>query len=390
MRRLDSRLRNILNLNDFEKAAKRHLPRSLFGYVSGASEDGVSVSLARDSFQSYGFVPRTLVDVSIRSTETTLFGKPYAAPFGLAPMGISALSAYQGDLVLTRAARAANVPMILSSSSLTKLEDIFKANQDAWFQAYLPGEETRLAALLDRVKLAGYQTLVVTVDTPVSPNRENNVRSGFSMPLRPTLRLGWDGLTHPQWLFGTFLRTLVERGVPHFENNYAERGAPVMSPTVLRESLDRGYLTWRHIEIVRRLWPGKLVIKGVLSAEDARISVESGADGIIVSNHGGRQLDGAVAPLSVLQEIVTATPSVPIMLDSGLRRGTDVIKALALGAKFVFIGRPFNYAASIGGFNAVSYAIRLLQEEIWRDMGMIGVTSINSIHTGYVRRLRPV
>ncbi|WP_347557888.1 alpha-hydroxy acid oxidase [Robbsia sp. KACC 23696] len=382
-----SRFSRILSLEDFEAAARRHLPRPIFGYVHGAVEDNVSLSMTRDSFRSYAFIPRALVDVSQRSTATTLFGHSYASPFGLAPMGLSALFAYRGDIVMARAARAANLPMIMSGSSLIRLEEVVKEHPDAWFQAYLPGEDSRITALMERVKRAGFKTLVITVDTPVVANRENNIRTGFSTPLKPSLRLALDGITHPSWLFGTFFRTIAKHGMPHFENNYSERGAPILSSTVLRDFSDRGHLTWKHLNNIRRMWPGTLIIKGILSAPDARTAVESGVDAIIVSNHGGRQLDGAIAPLSVLTEIVQAVPTVPVMLDSGIRRGTDALKALALGARFVFVGRPFGYAASIGGEVGVSHAIKLLHEEIRRDLGLLGIAAIDDITAQHIRKV---
>lgn len=335
------RMAGILCLDDFEARARRHLPQAIFGYIAGAVETNASLQLNRDSFQDYAFVPNALVDVSKRSQELTLFGKTYASPIGIAPMGLSALSAYRGDLVLAKAAARAGIPMIMSGSSLIRLEEVAQASRDAWFQAYLPGDAAQISALIVRVARAGFETLVVTVDTPVQANRENNVRSGFSTPLRPTLRLAWDGLTHARWLCGTFLRTLARHGMPHFENNYATRGAPILSPDVLRDFSDRGHLTWDHLREIRRMWRGTLVIKGILNQDDARIACRVGVDGIIVSNHGGRQLDGSVAPLRVLPSIVDAARDIPVMIDSGVRRGTDVLKAVGLGARMAFVGRPF-------------------------------------------------
>jgi L-lactate dehydrogenase (cytochrome) len=351
------------------------LPAPVFAYVSGGVERNQSLRANAGAFERYEFVTRVLVDTSRRSTETTLFGKTWSAPFGIAPMGISALSAYRGDLVLTNAARHENVPMIMSGSSLIRLEEIVQANPEAWFQAYLPGKEDEIVALIDRVKAAGYGTLVVTLDASIAANRENNIRAGFSTPLRPSARLAWEGITHPRWLFGTFVKTILRHGMPHFENNYARRSAPILSANVLRDFSDRGHLGWEHIRMVRRMWPGKLVVKGILDVRDARLAVEAGADGIVVSNHGGRQLDGTVSPLRVLPAIVSSCPEVPVMIDSGFRRGTDVLKALALGAKFVFVGRPFNYAAAVAGEAGVRAGIRLLRDEVSRDMAMLGVTS---------------
>jgi L-lactate dehydrogenase (cytochrome) len=387
---LPARLGHILCLDDFERAASRHLPKPVFAYISGAVERNYSLRANAAAFDRYEFVPRMLVGTSARSTATTLFGKRWSAPFGMAPMGICALSAYRGDLVLTQAAARENVPMIMSGSSLIRLEEVVQANPDAWFQAYLPGDEPSMIALVERVKAAGYRTLVVTVDANIASNRENNIRAGFSTPLRPSLSLAWEGITHPRWLFGTFLKTIARHGLPHFENNYARRGAPILSQNVLRDFSDRGHMNWNHFRMIRRLWPGHLVIKGILDVRDARLAVDSGADGIIVSNHGGRQLDGTVPPLRVLPGIVQACPEVPVMIDSGFRRGTDVLKAVALGAKFVFVGRPFNYAASVAGEDGVRKAIGLLREEVSRNMAMLGVNGLSELDASYLLPAHPV
>jgi len=372
-------LQDVLSLDDFESAARRHLPRPIFGYVAGAVETDWSLHDNRAAFAEFGFLPRMLVDVSKRSQQTTVFGKTYATPFGISPLGISALYAYRGDIVLATAAEAANIPMVMSSSSLIRLEDVAKESKTAWFQAYLPGDVPDITALIDRVAQAGFETLVITVDSQVAGNRENNIRTGFSTPLRPSLRLAWDGMTHPRWLFGTLLRTLLRHGMPHFENNYARRGAPIISPNVLRDYSDRGHLNWEHFRLIRRLWKGPLVIKGILDQADAVASRDAGADGIIVSNHGGRQLDGAVAALRVLPGIAAACPEIPVMIDGGVRRGTDVLKALALGATCVFVGRPFGYAAAVAGAAGVRHAIGLLSAEIDRDMAMLGIPDLREL-----------
>ena len=329
-----------------------------------------------------------LRNVSSRSQAVELFGHRYASPFGIAPMGIAALSAYRGDLVLAQAAAAANIPMVLSGSSLIRLEDVRAAAPLSWFQAYLPGEPDRIEALIDRVARAGYETLVLTVDTAVVANRENNLRAGFSTPLRPGPRLAWDGLTHPRWLFGTALRTLWQHGMPHFENSLATRGAPILSARAVRDFGAKDHLDWSHLAMIRRQWKHRLVVKGLMSADDARIARDTGADGIIVSNHGGRQLDGTVSPLRVLPEIAAAVGNdIPVMMDSGIRRGTDVLTAIALGARFVFVGRPFNYAAALAGQAGVVRAIRILADEVQRDLGLMGLLSIDEVGPGQLRRI---
>lgn len=376
------RLRRVLCLDDFETEARRHLPRPVFGYVNGAAETNVSRQRNRDAFDGFEFVPQVLVDVSRRTTATRLLGQTYAAPFGIAPMGLSALSAYRGDIVMAAGAAAQNVPMVLSGTSLIRMEEVIQANPQAWFQAYLPGDEVGIEALVQRVGAAKFQTLVLTVDTSVPGNRENNVRAGFSTPLRPSLRLLMDGMTHPRWAVGTFLRTIALHGMPHFENSYAHRGAPILSPTVERDFSFRDHLNWSHVEKIRQAWNGHFVLKGVLNAADARRARDLGVDGVIVSNHGGRQLDGAASPMRVLADVAAACPDIAVMMDSGVRRGTDVLKALSLGAQFVFIGRPFTYAAAVAGEAGVRHAIQLLHSELMRNMALLGVNDLREIQKG--------
>lgn len=373
------RLERMLALADFEPAAQRHLPRPLYGYIAGAAEDGRSFDENRRAFDDWSFVPRVLAGVEGRSQEVTLFGRTYAAPFGIAPMGIAALSAWRGDLALARAAAAQGVGMILSGSSLIRMEDVAAAAPGTWFQAYLPGEPERIEALVERVGNAGFETLVLTVDTIVRANRENNVRAGFTTPLKPNLRLAWDGVTHPRWLVGTLLRTLALHGMPHFENSYATRGAPIISRHVERDFGRRDHLNWSHLDLIRRNWRGNLVVKGIVSPDDVRIARERGIDGVILSNHGGRQLDSTIAPLRALAACVKAAGSMPVMIDGGVRRGTDVIKALSLGARFVFVGRPFMFAAAVAGEPGVAHAIGLLKAEVMRDLGLLGAHTLDEL-----------
>ncbi|MEG3114442.1 alpha-hydroxy acid oxidase [Salinicola sp. 4072] len=388
MTRQQRRLSRIRNFLDLERAGKRHLPRPIYGYVANAAEEGKSLAANRAAFDDYCFVPRALRNVSRVSLETELLGTRYAAPFGIAPMGISALSAYRGDLALARAASRAEVPMIMSGSSLIPMEEVAKIDGSDWFQAYLPGDRPGIEALIERIERAGFRNLVITVDYAVPPNPDNNRRSGFSSPIRPSARLALDGLLKPRWLYGTFYKTLRHQGIPHFENNHATRGIPVISRNVNRDFSGRTHLDWDYLALVRERWPGNLVVKGILHPEDAKRARDHGADGIIVSNHGGRQLDGTIAPLRALPDIVEAVGDYPVMIDSGFRRGTDVLKALALGARFVFFGRPFNYAAAYAGEAGVEHAIRLMREEIARDMALLGITEIQQMDKSRLREVR--
>ena len=377
----DRRLKRIYNLHDFECRARKLLPRALTEYVFGGVEDNVTLANNRHQFDDHSLLSGVLRDVSQRHTQHTVFGKSYAAPFGIAPIGVSALIAFNGDNVLASAAYNLGIPMILSGSSLTRLEEVKQHHPNVWFQAYLPGDADLQAALIERVAAAGIDTLVITVDIPVWANRENNMRAGFSLPLRPSLSLMVDGLLHPRWSLGTFWATLQSKGMPHFENSFATRGAPVFSSAAVRDTTGRDHINWAHIKRIRRLWSGKLILKGVLSVADARLSQQYGADGIIVSNHGGRQLDTVISPLQQLPLIRQAVgPDYVVMMDSGIRRGTDVIKALALGADFVFTGRPFISAAAVAGVSGVEHAITLLQQEVERNMGMLGITQLADIN----------
>lgn len=379
-----AKLNHLLNLDDFEKAAKRYLPNVLFSFIAGGVETNSSLNQNRATFQKYSFIPRVMRDVSTVDIGTSLWDEHFCAPFGIAPMGLTALMAYQGDLVQAQAAQMASFPMIMSGSSLIPMEKVAAVGPNIWFQAYLPATMEETEALIERIRAAGFEKLVITADGSVTANRENNIRTGFSAPLKPSFRLLIDGVLHPRWTFGTLLKTFLHTGMPHVENNYAERGSPIFSRHILRDFSYRSHLNWAHFDAIRKKWSGKLIIKGILSVRDAQIAVEKGADGIIVSNHGGRQLDGAAAPLVVLPDIVRACPETPVMIDGGFRRGTDVVKALALGARFVFIGRPFNYAAAIGGTAGVLRAAELLSAEISRNIAMLGVTDIAELNSDFL------
>ncbi len=371
------RLRDILCLDDFEAPARRLLPRPIYGFISGGVETNASREGNRAAFTEYDFLPRVLVNTRARQQKTTLFGRTYDLPFGFPPMGGTALAAYTGDTVLAKVAADLNTVMIQSGASLMTMERVREAGSTAWIQAYLPGEPAIIAPLVERAQRAGFEVLVLTVDVQVAANRENNVRTGYSSPLKPTARLAWDCLLRPRWLCGTFGRTLMNHGMPHLENLGYPR-LPVVA-NLERQGRTRDGLSWEHVELIRRQWKGKLVLKGVLSPRDVKIARESGVDGLLVSNHGGRQLDGTVAPLRMLPAVAAEAGSMAIMMDSGIRRGTDVLKALALGAHFVFVGRPFLYAAAVAGEDGVRHAARLLREEISRNMAMLGVTSLSEV-----------
>lgn len=370
---------SILCLADFENAARRRLPRPVFHYVAGTAEDGAAQQRNAQSFRDIGFVPRVLEDVSGRVNRTELFGKVYASPFGIAPMGSAGIVCANCDVMFARSAQRAGIPSILSGASLTRLEDVREAGSTSWFQAYVPGDRQRILPLLERVSAAGYATLVVTVDTPVAGNHQEAMRQGFRSPVVPTLDLLAQILRHPRWMWRILLPNLRAASALHFENMDAGRGPAVFSRTLIRDIGPRDALTWEHIEMVRRHWKGTLVLKGVMSAQDAVKAEAAGIDGIIVSNHGGRQLDSAASALDALQRIRERASKLVLMMDGSVRRGSDVLKAIRLGASFVFVGRPLLFAAAVAQEAGIDHAISLLDAEIRRDMALIGISGVGDI-----------
>ena len=383
--RTTKRLRNVLSLDDFEIAARKHLPRPIFGYVAGAAETNRSLDDNRARIRRVCFVPRVLVDVSQRSQKTTLFGHTYAAPFGIAPMGIGALYAYRGDLVLARSGSQSEHPDDHERLIADPPGGCRGAKQGGWFQAYCRAT-AEITALIERIARAGFETLVMTVDTQVAGNRENNVRAGFSTPLRPTVRLAWDGLRHPRWLFGTFLRTLMRHGMPHFENNYATRGAPIMSSSVLRDYSDRGHLTGRTS-------PDPPAVEGPADGQGhprrrrCAHRPRAGAEGIIVSNHGGRQLDGAVSPLRVLPGIVDACPNAG---DDGQRDSSRNRRVEGAGARReVRIRRTAVPLCRGDGRRRGRRGKRsTCCDEVSRDMAMLGINDLQELDARRLLRIK--
>ncbi|WP_315123372.1 alpha-hydroxy acid oxidase [Comamonas antarctica] len=379
-------MKNIYNLEDFRGLARQRLPASMYAYIANGAEDELSLRWNRAAFEDYEFIPRMLVDVSARTQHIELFGQRYASPFGIAPVGLGAMYHFDGDVALARAAHAHGIPYVLSGASLTRLEKVAAAAPGIWFQAYLPGDPREVQRLLDRAAAAGITNLVITVDIPVSVSPDRYARFGFSSPLRPSLDMLWQGITHPRWTIGTFLRTLAQHGMPHLENWRADRGNPVLSSTLQKDVRNRDNFTWDHIRVARSHWQGRLIIKGIMCGADAVQAREAGADGIIVSNHGGRQADSVATPLSVLAEVVDAAPGLVVMMDGGIRRGADVLKALALGARCVFAGRPFNLALAAAGQPGVETAIALLRDELQRNLALLGLNHPYEIGPTRLRR----
>lgn len=364
-------LKRAINLDDLRRIARRRLPRMVFDYVAGGAEDEAGVARNRRAFERLLLLPRYLADVSERSQSVELFGRTYASPFGIAPTGLAGFVRPGADLALAEAAAEANIPFVLSGAGTASIEAVARvAPRHAWFQIYGSREPRIRDDMVRRARDAGLETLVVTVDVPVQPKRERDIRNGLVNPVQPNWARILETLLHPRWLLG-----VVRHGTPRFEN-----WAPYAPPNAGTKDLAR-FLgtqfpfpqTWRDLASFRELWPGKLVVKGILTPADAVRVADHGADGIVVSNHGGRQLDCAPAPIDVLPAIRAAVEQkLTVMLDSGIWRGSDILKAWALGARFAFVGRAMLYGAAAGGKLGVARAIEILRGEIDVGLGQIG------------------
>ena len=382
------RLNDAINIEDLHRMAKRRLPKIAFDFIEGGLEDERGLERNTSAFHKHQLLPRYLVDVSTRDQTRTLFGRTYASPFGISPTGGAGLFRRGADLMLAEAAAKANIPYIMSGASNDSIEAAAKIAPDhAWYQLYAAREAGVREDMIRRAADAGMGSLVLTVDVPVSSKRERNIRNGFAnirgrlfqaLSLKPSILA--EALTHPGWIV-EYLRH--GGGTPMLQNwqPYAPAGGNAEQVYNFARALQPyNAQTWRDLERYRRLFPRNLVVKGVMSPADALRSAEIGCDGIIVSNHGGRQLDQAPASLDVLPAIKEAVgDKLTVMLDSGVRRGADILIALCLGAEFVFMGRPTLYGAAAGGVPGVGKAISILREEIDLVMGQIGCPSLDQL-----------
>ncbi len=385
------KLKNCLSIADLEREARRRMPACVRGYVCGGTEDGQSLAESLRHFQRLGFVPRGLRDVHRRSAATTLWGQTYAQPLGFAPTGFSAIVMRDCDAALARVAREEQLPFIISGASTVPLERLQQENDNrCWYQAYLPGNMARIRPLLERLQRAEIPVLVITMDTCVGANRENLQRLRFTVPFRFSPQLLLDGLLHPRWTAGVFLRTVLSDGIPRFANLAHEMGPAITQDPPHGFRGERDLLTWDCIREIRQLWPGKLVLKGVMHPDDARLAVAHGADAVIVSTHGGRQLDSCISPLQALPGVRAAVPDdFPVLIDGGFRRGTDVLKAVALGAQMAFCGRPQLFGAAVAGEAGIRHAVSIFQQEILTDMALLGCSSLQELGPDLLRELAP-
>ena len=356
------------DIHDLRAAALRRLPRVAFGYLEGGAEDHLTFTANREALERIHFLPRALIDVSRRSQCVSIFARSYDCPFGIAPTGAAGIYCHGAEIALARAACAVNVPFVLSTHSFIPLADVCRAVTPApWFQMYIHPLRADTEAAVNAAREAGCEVLVLTVDAPTGGNREYNHRNGFTIPVRMTRHTVLDGLCHPAWLASVYARSL--------------RGRRLSEWTTPHQHGSWGDLVW-----LRRVWPHKIVVKGVLTAEDARLAAHYGADGVWVSNHGGRQLDGAPASVQALPDVVAAVGGrLTVMVDSGFRRGTDIVKGLALGADMVFVGRAALYGAAAAGEAGVKRALELLKSEVDRVLALLGCNAITELGPQHVR-----
>ena len=368
-----------VNLDDLRILAKKRTPKLIYDFMEGGADDEDGLAKNEDAFRNRGLLPRYMVDVSTLDQSTTVFGKTFASAFGVAPMGGVANYRWDGDLMLARAAKAANLPYILSGAATASMEDIAEiAGDNAWAQIYTAKDRAIAHGQIERARELGYPVLVITVDVPVGGNRERNKRNGFGRPLKLTMKTKLDALRRPLWM-----RDYLKHGIAMLPN--WQRFAPPGSDAnavgdFVATQLPNGSVTWDDIATFRDMWPGKLVIKGIMRVDDAERAASLGVDGLMVSNHGARQLDRAPSPLDMLPRIDAAVGDrMTLMLDGGVRRGSDVAIALASGAKFLFLGRPLLYGAVAGGDAGAAKAMSILKGQIANTMAQIGCPNLSEI-----------
>jgi (S)-mandelate dehydrogenase len=367
-----------VNVEDYRILAQRRLPKMIFDYLEGGAEDEIGMKHNREVFERYRLMPRRLVDVSKRDIGSDLFGRHQAAPFMIAPTGLNAALWPKGDILLARAAEKAGIPFVLSTASNASIEEVAAASKgDLWFQLYIV--QHKLAEqMVRRADAAGYSTLVLTTDVGVNGNRERDLRNNFGLPMRYTPKLIYDGVTHPRWSLGFMLN-----GMPQFGNFVTADSSNVeVQATLMHRQMDASF-TWDDFNWLRKLWRRTLLVKGIMRPDDTERCIAAGADGVILSNHGGRQLDAAISPLDVLAES-RARISAPILIDSGFRRGTDIVKALALGANAVLLGRASLYGLAATGEAGVNHVLTLLKDEVDRTLAQVGCASASQLSPDYV------
>ena len=367
-----------VNIEDLRRLAKRRLPRAIFDFFDGGAEDEVTLRENRAAFERVRLLPRVLVDVSKIQTAVDLLGKPSSMPLAIAPTGGISAGRYGAELILARAAKAAGVPFTMATPSAFSIERVAEeVGGRLWFQLYAVRNRAFRDKLVERAKGTGYEAILVTVDLAVSGKRERDPRNGFHTPYSPNWRNSRDVVFKPAWALD-----MLRNGLPGMANLV---GYPFTTPagtdivTAVGREMDAS-LDWEYIKQLRDQWPGKLLLKGVQRADDAQRAASIGCDGVVVSNHGGRQLDGAASTLESLPEVSKAVGNkLTVLLDGGVRRGVDILKARALGAQGVLTGRATLFGAMAGGEPGARRALEILSTELVRAMQLCGVRSAAEI-----------
>ena len=382
-----NRLEKALTIYDLRKIAKRRTPAAAFDYTDGAAEGEFSMNRARQAFEDIEFHPGVLTDVSTVDTTTEVLGGTSAMPFGIAPTGFTRLMQTEGEIAGAGAAGAAGIPFTLSTLGTTSIEDVRAADPNGrlWFQLYVMREREISYGLVERAAKAGFDTLFFTVDTPVAGARLRDKRNGFSIPPHLTMKTLLNAIPRPWWWFD-FLTT------PKLEfASLSSTGGTVGE--LLDNAMDPS-INYEDLKIIREMWPGKIVIKGVQNLEDSKKLADLGVDGILLSNHGGRQLDRAPVPFHLLPEVVREVGNdVEVMVDTGIMNGADIVASMALGAKFTLIGRAYLYGLMAGGRRGVERTIEILSDEVRRTMKLLQVHNIAELepkHVTQLRRLQPI
>ena len=382
-----NRLQSALTIYDLRRIAKRRTPAAAFDYTDGAAEGELSMARARQAFEDVEFHPGILTDVSTVDTTTKVLGGTSALPFGIAPTGFTRLMQTEGEIAGSGAAGAAGIPFTLSTLGTTSIEDVRRVNPNGrlWFQLYVMRQREISYSLVERAAKAGYDTLFFTVDTPIAGARLRDKRNGFSIPPQLSLKTVANAIPRPWWWYD-FLTTpkLEFASLSSTGGTVGELLDAAMDPSINYEDLKE----------IRELWPGKIVIKGVQNVEDSKKLADLGVDGILLSNHGGRQLDRAPVPFHLLPEVVREVgKDTEVMVDTGIMNGADVVASLALGAKFTLIGRAYLYGLMAGGRRGVDRTIEILSEEVRRTMRLLQVSCVEELepkHVTQLRRLQPI
>jgi (S)-mandelate dehydrogenase len=367
-----------INYDDLRRLAKRRVPRIAFDFLEGGVDDERGLTRNAAAFDRQTLLPRYMIDASKPDLTTRLFGQSFARPFGIAPTGGASLFRQGADMLLARAAKAANVPFIISGAATATMEDIAEVARDvSWYQMYIARDRAISRDMVARAKACGFSTLVLSVDVPGQVRRERNLRNGFGRPMNPTLASKVEALSHPAWMLEYYT------GERLTASNWAKYAKPGASADEVLEFLATQFpspATWDDVQWIRAQWSGNFVIKGILSAADARRAMTMGVDGVMVSNHGGRQLDRGPSPVEVLPSILDAVgDKMTVMLDSGIRRGSDIVTALAMGARFCFVGRWTLYGVTAGGEEGARHALAQAATEVGAIMTQIGATDIAAL-----------